>query len=116
MGPDTDVPTYEYRSGHGLGRVNCVAFHPTNPDVLWVGTPGGGVWKTENSGKSWSPLTDYLPTLAISHIAVDPVNPDILYFCSGDYDTGGMSSGAAMGVFKSTDGGNNWVKDIFKQY
>ncbi len=110
LGPDTDVPTYEYRSGHGLGRVNCVGFHPTDPDVLWVGTPGGGVWKTENSGQSWSPLSDYLPTLAVSHIAVDPVNPEILYFCSGDYDTGGMSSGAAMGVYKSIDGGNSWVK------
>ncbi len=109
MGPDKEVPTYEYRSGHGIGRINCVAFHPTNPDILWIGTPGGGVWKTENSGKSWTPLSDNLPTLAISHIAVNPNNPDIVYICTGDFDTGGLSSSASMGVFKSTDGGSNWT-------
>lgn len=109
LGPDKEVPTYESRSGHGIGRVNCVAFHPTKPDILWIGTPGGGVWKSENSGKSWTPQSDNLPTLSISHIAVDPINPDIVYICTGDFDTGGMNSGASMGVFKSTDGGNNWA-------
>ncbi len=108
IGPKEMAPSYEHRSGHGMGRINCVAFHPTNPDILWIGTPGGGVWKTYNSGKSWSPLTDFLPTLAISNIAVDPSNPDIVYICTGDYDTGGMSSSLSYGVYKSTDGGDNW--------
>ncbi len=110
IGPKEMAPTYESRSGHGLGRVNCVAFHPNDPDILWIGTPGGGVWKSYNSGKSWIPLTDFLPTLAISYIAVDPKNPDIVYICTGDYDTGGMYSSSSYGVYKSSDGGDNWVK------
>ena len=110
LGPKSMAPTYEPRSGHGMGRVNCVAFHPTNPDILWIGTPGGGVWKTYNSGKDWEPLTDFLPTLAVSNIAVDPKNPDIVYMSSGDFDTGGMSSSLSYGVFKSTDGGYNWTQ------
>ncbi|MEI6090126.1 MAG: T9SS type A sorting domain-containing protein [bacterium] len=109
LGPDIVAPTYEPRSGHGIGRVNCVAFHPTNPNILWIGTPGGGVWKSENSGQSWIPQSDFLQTLSISHIAVDPTNANVLYICTGDYDTGGMSSSASMGVFKSIDGGNSWT-------
>ncbi len=109
LGPKEMAPTYEFRSGHGMGRVNCVAFHPTDPDILWIGTPGGGVWKTFNSGKNWEPMSDFLPTLAISNIAVDPKNPDIVYICTGDFDTGGMNSSLSYGVYKSTDGGNSWA-------
>ncbi|MBM2816923.1 MAG: hypothetical protein HW421_3685 [Ignavibacteria bacterium] len=108
VGPINIPPSYEPRSCYSMGRVNCIAFHPTNPDIFWIGTPGGGIWKTVNSGKSWIPLSDKLSTLAISYIAVDPKNPDILYAATGDFDTGGMSDANAQGVFKSSDGGLTW--------
>lgn len=108
VGPINMPPTYEPRSCFSMGRINCVAFHPTKIGTLWIGTPGGGVWKTENEGISWTPLTDNLPSLAVSNIAVDPKNPDVVYFASGDYDTGFMSGPDAIGIFKSTDGGLSW--------
>ena len=46
---------------NGIGRVNCVAFHPSNPNTYFIGVAQGGVWKTTNNGTSWTPLTDNLP-------------------------------------------------------
>jgi photosystem II stability/assembly factor-like uncharacterized protein len=108
VGPVQMPPSYEPRSCYSMGRINCVAFHPTKIGTFWIGTPGGGVWKTENEGKSWTPLTDDLTSLAVSSIAVDPQNPYIIYFAAGDYDTGSLSGSDASGIFKSSDGGLNW--------
>ncbi|MGZ3942742.1 MAG: hypothetical protein ACXVOH_12000, partial [Bacteroidia bacterium] len=46
---------------NGMGRINCMAFHPTNPASYYVGVAQGGLWKTVNNGSSWTPLTDNLP-------------------------------------------------------
>jgi len=109
LGPYTIGKSYDSVSCHGNGRINCVAFHPTNPSVMWVGAPNGGVWKTDNTGQSWRPLADNLPSICVSDIAVDPSNPDVLYLASGDFDTmGWIQSGMAWGIFKSTDGGETW--------
>ncbi len=104
---------------NNIGRLNCIAFHPDNPDIFWVGAPQGGIWKTENGGESWIPLGDDLPIMRISDIAVDPVDPDILYICIGDYgylgfyiyNLGyypGRVTYFGLGVYKSTDGGLTW--------
>lgn len=108
VGPLTVPPTFEPRSCASIGRINCVAFHPNDSDIMWVGTPGGGVWKTINEGNSWQPLTDNLISLSVSDIAVDPIDPDIIYIASGDIDGNGITSPNAVGVFKSTDGGDSW--------
>ncbi|MEM8908584.1 MAG: hypothetical protein AAGD05_12105, partial [Bacteroidota bacterium] len=101
----------------GMGRINTIAFHPTDPNTFWVGVAQGGVWKTTNSGTSWLPLTDNLPILRISDIAVDPNDPDVMYISVGDYAYLGISLNTTgskrhthygMGVFKTTDGGQNW--------
>lgn len=110
-GPSTTPGGY-----NGLGRINCMAFHPTNPNTFWVGSPAGGLWKTTNGGTSWSTTTDLLPVLGVSDIAIDPVNPNIMYIATGDGDMGnlhGLTNGAvgdtkSIGVLKSTDGGNTW--------
>ncbi|MCX6146233.1 MAG: T9SS type A sorting domain-containing protein [Candidatus Kapabacteria bacterium] len=107
LGPINVPASYDNNSGHSIGRINCIAFHPTNKNIMWVGAANGGVWKSVNQGKSWIPLCDELPTLAVSHIAIDPKNPDILYYASGDYDGG---NGENLGIFKSIDGGNNWLQ------
>ncbi|MFC2129916.1 T9SS type A sorting domain-containing protein [Bacteroidota bacterium] len=110
VGPEQLPPSYAPRSCHSMGRINCVAFHPTDPDVFWIGTPGGGIWKTENAGQTWMPMDDQLPSLAVSDIAVDPANPDIIYVTTGDIDaTGGVSSGTSIGIIKTTDGGSSWT-------
>lgn len=108
IGPIDIPPTYDSRSCYSMGRVNCIAFHPTDKNIFWIGTPGGGIWKTVDYGKSWMPMSDYLGSLAISHIAVNPNNPDSIWAATGDFDTSGMTSGNTIGVILSTDGGNTW--------
>ncbi len=109
VGPIEMPPTYEPRSCYSMGRINCVAFHPTVAGTFWIGTPGGGIWKTIDDGKTWLPQGDFLSTLAVSDIAVDPKNPDILYAATGDMDgESAVRSSKAHGVIKSTDGGTTW--------
>ena len=100
----------------GLGRINCLAFHPTDANTFWIGAPAGGLWKTTDGGTTWRTRTDTLPVLGVSDIAIDPTNPDIMYIATGDGDMGslhGMIAGAygdtkSVGVLKSTDGGATW--------
>jgi photosystem II stability/assembly factor-like uncharacterized protein len=105
-------------SGHGVARINCIAFHPNDPNTFWVGVAQGGIWKTNNSGTSWTPLNEGLPILRISDITVDPINPNILYVCLGDYEYIGVALATddrkrhthyGLGVYKSIDGGLNWL-------
>lgn len=92
----------------GIGRITSVAFHPTNPGIIWAGTPGGGLWRTVNGGVVWTPLTDNMPnTLGISDVVVHPTSPNILYISTGDA-VGGLIAGPSTGVLRSTDGGETW--------
>lgn len=108
LGPIQIPPTYVPRSCYSMGRINCIAFHPVDSNIFWIGTPGGGIWKTIDYGKNWLPLGDNFPSMAFSHIAVNPKDPDILYAATGDFDISGMTSGNTVGVIKSSDGGNTW--------
>ncbi len=91
---------------NGNGRVNAIAFHPTDADKIYVGAPAGGFWITEDGGDTWTSYTDDMPTLGVSSIVVDHSNPNTIYMGTGDRDAG---DAAGMGVFKSTDGGINWT-------
>ena len=62
----------------GVGRLNCIAFHPSNSSIFWVGAPAGGLWKTSYGGTSWTPITDGMPSIGVSGIAVDYTNTNIL--------------------------------------
>lgn len=98
----------------GIGRVNRLAFHPTSENTIYAATAGGGLWKTVNGGASWQPLTDGIPNLNISDVAVNPQNPNIIYIVTGDADGGGGSVGISYGknstgVLKSEDGGITWI-------
>ena len=61
------------------GRVMTIAPHPTDPDTLYLGADLGGVWKTTDAGQTWSMVTPDLAFPAIRWLAIDPINPDILY-------------------------------------
>ncbi len=102
LGPSMVPPKAYANKPSGAGRINTIAFHPDNNDILWAGSPSGGFWKSINGGMSWFTTTDDLFSIGVSDIAVNPDNPDILYIATGDGDAGDTY---AIGVLKSTDGG-----------
>ena len=89
----------------GNGRVNCIAFDPFNQNIIWVGSPSGGLWKSEDGGSNWTTNTDNLPVIGVSSIVIHPVNPQIMYIVTGDAFG---SDTYSIGVLKSIDGGQNW--------
>ena len=89
----------------GNGWIICIAFDPIDTHVIWVGSPSGGIWKSDDGGNSWSTNTDNLPVIGISHIAINPNNPQIMYVVTGDANGADTYS---IGILKSTDGGNSW--------
>ncbi len=102
---------------NGIGRINCITFHPTNPNTFFVGVAQGGVWKTTNNGVSWTPLTDNLPITRISDITINPTNPNEMYISVCDFEYIGISlhlngrkrnTHYGLGVYKTTDGGLTW--------
>jgi hypothetical protein len=95
-----------------LGRVNCLAFHPSVANTIYAGTPGGGLWRSLTNGTFWTPLTDGLPSSGISGIAIHPTIPTTMYVLTGD-GNGGNQWGyyvkeTGCGVYKSLDGGITW--------
>lgn len=89
------------------GRVRALVIHPTNPQWMWAGAAGGGIWRSLNGGASWSPMSDFLPSLAVASLTVDPINPTILYAGTGEL-VGSNSSIEGAGIFKSTNSGLSW--------
>ena len=90
------------------GRTYGVAGHADQPDTFYFGSVGGGVWKTENAGRTWSPISDEgIPIGSIGAIAVAPSNPDIVYVGTGEPDIRSQHS-YGIGMFKSTDAGKTW--------
>ena len=71
---------------NGIGRINCITFHPTDANTFYVGVAQGGVWKTTNNGVNWTPLTDNLPITRISDIAINPTNPNEMYISVCDFE------------------------------
>ena len=81
---------------------------PTQPSVFFAGVHTGGVWKTDDYGRTWRPIFDSAPTGSIGDIGVSWSNPDILYVGTGE----GLHRpdlGVGDGIFKSSDGGKSWT-------
>ena len=89
----------------GQGRINTFIKDPNNPQTLYVGAPAGGIWKSTDDGENWTPLSDNLPQIGVSGIAIDPFDSNIIYIATGDDDAGDSYS---VGVMKSTDAGETW--------
>src|SRR5262245_22858475 len=89
------------------GRVNGVTGVPGQPSVFYMGSVGGGVWKTTNAGRTWFPVFDSQPIASIGAIAVAPSNVDTVYVGSGEADMRSQIS-YGNGMYKSTDAGRTW--------
>jgi photosystem II stability/assembly factor-like uncharacterized protein len=89
------------------GRALAVTGVRGQPDVYYFGSVEGGVWKTNDAGRTWKPIFDSQPIASIGAIAVAPSNPNVLYVGSGEADMrSSISSG--NGMYKSTDAGQTW--------
>ncbi|MEO7240644.1 MAG: hypothetical protein ABIW16_04520 [Sphingomicrobium sp.] len=92
---------------HRAGWATMIEGVPTKPDRFYFGAAGGGVWRTDDSGRTWKSLFDKGGSSAIGAIALAPSNPDFIYVGGGQpeprYDIQ-----AGRGVYRSTDGGNSW--------
>jgi photosystem II stability/assembly factor-like uncharacterized protein len=85
------------------GRVTAVAGIPGQPAIYYMGTPGGGVWKTTDGGRVWQPIFDQEHVASIGALAVSPSSPNIIYVGTGEQTPGN-------GVYKSTDAGMTWTQ------
>ncbi len=87
--------------------MRTILVHPTIPGRMWIGSVAGGIWRTDNSGASWTPVDDFMANLAVTSMVIDPVNPNVLYAATGE----GFFNFDALpgaGIFKSLDGGVTW--------
>src|SRR5580704_8870802 len=91
------------------GRSDAVAGVPQNPHLYYFGGVGGGLWKTENDGITWTNITDgQLKTSSVGAIAVAPSDPNVLYLGMGENEARGVAISHGDGVYKSTDAGRTW--------
>lgn len=92
---------WAYTSGWnpGVGRITSVAVNPSDTTIIYVSSPGGGIWKSSNSGSTWSPLIDFVNSswMNVFNLCIDPSDPNIIYAA--------LSSG---GVIKSVNAGLLW--------
>jgi hypothetical protein len=94
------------------GAVEALAAHPTDPNILYAATVGGGVWRTNNSTAlqpTWTPLTDQMPTLSSGDIEFDPndATNQTLWVGTGPFSSFGYNA-PGQGLLKTTDGGASW--------
>lgn len=101
MGPSSSTGGYA-----GIGRLNCIGFHPTDNNTYYVGAASGGVWKTTDGGSNWIVQANELDAIGVSDIVVhETTGDDIVYIATGDRDA---SDTYSVGIMKSTDGGTTW--------
>jgi photosystem II stability/assembly factor-like uncharacterized protein len=121
LGPSA-IPNGQTYSGARVlvsGRVTEILVHPTTPSTLFVATARGGVWKTEDGGRTWMPRSDNEASLAIGAMALAPSSPDVLYAGTGEgniyyyrttFELSSINeSYQGVGILKSTDGGGTWI-------
>jgi len=117
LGIDTSYGGYA-----GIGRLNALAFHPDNNQVIWVGSPSGGLWKTEDGGENWTIQNEETAVLGVSDIVIpaDFATSQTLYIATGDRDGGSLwtlggnqsNDNNSIGVLKSMDGGQTWESSL----
>ena len=96
------------------GRINDMEVHPTNSRIIYTGTAGGGVWKSNDAGATFNPIFDEY-CQSIGAVEIDPSDPDkTIYVGTGEtWPRNSVSVGD--GLYKSIDGGSNWTKIGFEK-
>jgi hypothetical protein len=97
----------ELGPGNIGGRTRGLVIDPSDPDTMYAAGVGGGVWRTEDGGASWTALDDMMANIAVNSLAMDPANSNVLYAGTGE----GFFNADAIrgaGIFKTTDAGGSW--------
>lgn len=89
-------------------RVNTLAVHPTNENIIFAGFSSGGLWRTTNGGQAWMPVFDAQNWPSVGVVTFDPTNPQTIYAGTGDPNISFYPM-LGDGVYKSTDGGDTWT-------
>src|SRR6516164_11035080 len=89
------------------GRITDVEGVAGRPELVYVATASGGLFKTTNGGTTWTPIFDHEATISIGNIAVDPQNPDVVWVGAGEANARNSVS-FGDGVYKTLDGGKTW--------
>jgi hypothetical protein len=111
------------------GRSLCIEFSPTDTATLYIGSASGGLWKSVTGGlgaNAWTYIETGFPSLAVSSIAIDSANPNIMYIGTGEnygyqYSLNGLDVRVTrgmygIGILKTTNGGLNWTKSLDWSY
>jgi photosystem II stability/assembly factor-like uncharacterized protein len=112
--PSIDAKTFEGLSWRSIGpanmggRITDIEGVAGNPNLVYVATASGGLWKTTNGGTTWTPIFERQGTISIGNIAIDPNNPDVIWVGTGEANLRNSVS-FGDGVYKSNDGGKSWV-------
>lgn len=89
------------------GRVPAVAGIDSDPNLYYIGAAGGGVWKTDNGGATWTPVFEKEPISAIGAVAIDPSNENVVWAGTGESNPRNDVS-YGDGIYKTADGGKTW--------
>ena len=90
------------------GRVTTIDVQRDRPEVIYIGTASGGLWRSESAGVDWEALFDDQPTQSIGALAISPSNPDVIWAGTGEGNPRNSHS-SGRGVYRSIDGGNSWT-------
>ena len=90
------------------GRVTSIDVVHTNPDIMYVGTASGGVWKSTSGGVKWVPIFEKEATASIGAVAIQQSNPSVIWVGTGEGNPRNSLNGG-YGIYKSLDGGKNWI-------
>jgi photosystem II stability/assembly factor-like uncharacterized protein len=106
IGPAPTTPAFVGNWGLTSGRINSVAVSPGDSRVVLVGSSTGGIWRSDNSGQTFEPVSDDHVDLAVGHISFSKSNPSVVYAGMGDTKLGYLGSG----LLKSNDAGRTWAR------
>ncbi len=111
---DIDLSVFENLKPRAIGpagmsgRVTSIDVVPHQPDIIYVGTASGGLWKSTSGGTHWEPIFDEQPVQSIGAVAIDPSNPSIIWAGTGEGNPRN-SHNSGKGIYRSLDGGKHWT-------